>query len=65
MWVMIVTICKDTFAESSLNLGQTQEELLQRWRSFQFDETTGIIDSYVLRMLGYNERQVLKLFKYI
>ena len=52
-------------------LGHTQEELLCRWRSFCFDETADIIDSYVLRlkqcaqMLGYNEGQVLELFKNI
>ena len=50
-------------------LGQTPEELSQRWKSFQFDETTDTIDSYLLRLkqcaqiLGYNEGQVFELFK--
>ena len=48
---------------------QTQEELFQRWRPFDFDEATDTIDYYVLRlkqcgqMLKYNEAQVLELFK--
>ena len=51
-------------------LGLTQE-LFQRWRSFQFDEATDTIPSYVLRlkqfaqMSGYNEGQALDLFKNI
>ena len=46
-----------------------QEELFQRWRSFHFDETTDTIDSCGLQlkqcaqMLGYNEGQVLEMFR--
>ena len=47
------------------NLGHTQEELFQRWKSFHFDETNDTIDSYMLwlkqcaQMLGYSEGQML------
>ena len=37
------------FCRQFFKLGQTQEELFQRWGSFHFDEASDTIDSYVLR----------------
>ena len=48
LWAMAGITYKDFFTGSSPNLGQSQEELFQGWRSFTFDETTDTIDSYVL-----------------
>ena len=48
--------------------GQTQEEVFQRWISFQFDQATGTINSCVVRFrqcaqkLKYNENHILELF---
>ena len=46
------------------------EQLFHAWRSFNFDENTETIDSYVMRirqvtttLLGYGEPQVLEVFK--
>ena len=50
MWAMIGTICKCFFCRKSSKLRQMQKELFQRWISFQFDEATDIIDSYVLML---------------
>ena len=66
LWAMIETIGK-TLCRQFSKMGQTQE-LFQRWRSFQFDEATDTIDSYVLslkqctKMIGYNKGHILELF---
>ena len=63
--VMTGTIYKH-FLQTILKVGANTKELFQRWRSFQFDETT---DSHVLRLkqcvqvLRCNEGQVLELTK--
>ena len=47
----------------------TREQLFHVWRSFNFDENTETIDSYVMQirqvatLLGYGEPQVLEVFK--
>ena len=50
-------------------IGNTPEQLFHAWRTFQFDEITDTVDSYVLRisqvmaMLNYGEMQILENFK--
>ena len=50
-------------------MGNTQEELFHAWRSFNFDENTETIDTYVTQirqaatLLGYGEPQILEVFK--
>ena len=50
-------------------LGSTCEQSCHAWRSFNFDENTETIDSYVMQLrqvatlLGYGELQVLEVFK--
>ena len=49
-------------------MGNTHEQVFHAWRSFNFDENTETIDSYVTRirqvvtLLGYGEPQVLEVF---
>ena len=50
-------------------MGNTHEQLFHAWRSFNFDENTETIESYVMQIgqvatfLGYGEPQVLEVFK--
>ena len=50
-------------------MDNTHEQLFHTWRSFNFDENTETIDSYVMQirqvatLLGYGEPQVLEVFK--
>ena len=50
-------------------MGNTLEQLFHAWRSFNFDENTETIDSYVMSigqvatLLGYGQSQVPKVFK--
>ena len=50
-------------------LGNTHEQLFHVWRSFNFNENTETIDSYVTQirqvamLLGYGKPQVLEVFK--
>ena len=50
-------------------VGNTQEQVLHAWRSFNFDENTETIDAYVTQirqvatLLGYGELQILEVFK--
>ena len=50
-------------------IGNTPEQLFHAWRTFNLDENTDSIDSYVLRMsqvvamLNYGEMQILENFK--
>ena len=49
--------------------GNTREQYFHAWRSFQYDESTDTIDSYIHRvkqvaaLLNYGEPQILELFK--
>ena len=60
---------QNLFRQRYSNLGNTQEQLFHAWRSFNFDENTETIDSYVKRirqvaaLLGYGKPQVLEVFK--
>ena len=50
-------------------MGNTHEQQFDAWRSFNFDENTETIDSYVTqirqvgKLLGYGEAQILEVFK--
>ena len=60
---------QNLFRQRYSKLGNTQEQLFHAWRSFNFDENTETIDSYVMQirqvatLLGYGEPQVLQVFK--
>ena len=66
---MTGTMCKDLFTDNFLNWDKYKKTFSKDRRSFQFDETTDTIHSYVLslkqcvQMLGYNKGQVLGLSK--
>ena len=50
-------------------IGNTREQLFHAWRSFHFDENAETIDTYVncirqvATLLGYQEPQILEVFK--
>ena len=50
-------------------IGYTREQLFHAWRSFHYDENVEIPDAYVIRikqvarLLGYEDLQVLEVFK--
>ena len=52
-------------------IGNTPEQLFHAWRTFEFDENTDMVDSFILRMsqvaamLNYGEIQILENFKNI
>ena len=60
---------QNLFRQRYSKLGNTHEQLFHAWRSFNFDENTETIDSYVTRirqvatLLDYGEPQVLEVFK--
>ena len=60
---------QNLFRQRYSKLGNTCEQLFHAWRSFAFNENTGTIDSYVIRIrqvanpLGYGELQILEVFK--
>ena len=60
---------QNLFRQRYSKLGNTHEQLFHTWRSFNFDENTETIDSYVMQirqvatLLGYGEPQVLEVFK--
>ena len=60
---------QNLFRQRYSKLGNTREQLFHAWRSFNFDENTETIDSYVMQIrqvatpLGYGEPQVLEVFK--
>ena len=57
------------FRQQYSKIGNTREQLFHAWRSFHFDENTETIDAYincirqVVTLLGYQEPQVLEVFK--
>ena len=57
------------FRQQYSKIGNTREQLFHAWRSFHFDENTETIDAYVncirqvATLLGYQELQVLEVFK--
>ena len=60
---------QNLFRQRYSKLGNTCVQLFHAWRSFNFDENTETIDSYVIRirqvatLLGYGEPQILEVFK--
>ena len=60
---------RDCFRQQYSKFGSTREQYFHAWRSFQFDENTDTIDSYIHRvkqvvaLLNYGEPQILELFK--
>ena len=50
-------------------IGNTREQLFHAWRSFHYDENVETPDAYVIRikqvarLLGYEDLQVLEVFK--
>ena len=64
-WPQLQNIFRQRYAK----LGNTHEQLFHAWRSFNFNENTETIDSYVMQirqvatLLGYGEPKVLEVFK--
>ena len=60
---------QNLFRQRYSKLGNTHEQLFHAWRSFNFDENSETIDSYVIwirqvaTVLGYGEPQILEVFK--
>ena len=60
---------QNMFRQQYSKIGNTREQLFQMWRSFHFDENAETIDAYVnqirqvLNLLGYQELQILEVFK--
>ena len=60
---------QDLFRQRYSKLDNTCEQLFHAWRSFNFNENTETIDSYVMQirqvatLLGYGEPQILEVFK--
>ena len=60
---------QDCFWQQYSKFGNTQEQYFHAWRSFQFDESTDTIDSYIHKvkqvaaLLNNGEPQILELFK--
>ena len=60
---------QNIFRQRYSKLGNMCEQLFPAWRSFNFDESTETIDSYVTQirqvatLLGYGEPQILEVFK--
>ena len=60
---------QNLFRQRYSKLGSMHEQLFNAWRSFNFNENTETIDSYVMRirqvatLLGYGEPQILEVFK--
>ena len=60
---------QDHFWQQYSTFGNTKEQYFHAWRSFQFDESTDTIDSYIHKvkqvvvLLNYGEPQILELFK--
>ena len=60
---------QDHFQQQYSKFGNTREQYFHAWRSFQYNENTNTIDSYIHRLkqvaalLNYGEPQILELFK--
>ena len=57
------------FRHQYAKIGNTREQLFHAWRSFHYDENVETPDAYVIRikqvarLLGYEDLQVLEVFK--
>ena len=62
---------QEHFRQQYSRFGNTREQLFHVWRSFQYDENTDTIHSYISKIkqvevyLNYGEPQILELFKNI
>ena len=60
---------RDRFRQQYSKFGNTREQYLNAWRSFQFDEATDTVDGYIQKVkqvaasLDYGDPQILVLFK--
>ena len=60
---------QNLFRQQYSKIGNTREQLFHTWRSFNFDENTETIDTYVTHirqvaaLLGYGKPQILEVFK--
>ena len=60
---------QECFRQQYSKFGNTKEQLFHMWRSFQYDENSDTIDSYISKikqeasLLNYGEPQILELFK--
>ena len=60
---------RDRFRQQYSEFGSTREQYFHAWRSFEFDENTDTIDSYIHKvkqvatLSNYGEPQILELFK--
>ena len=60
---------QECFRQQYLKFGSLREQYFHMWRSFQYDENTDTIDSYILKikqvalLLNYGEQEILELFK--
>ena len=60
---------QENFRQQYSKFGRTREQYFHIWRSFQFDDATDPIDSYIHKvkevtaLLDYGEPQILELFK--
>ena len=67
--VMTWSELQNMFRHQYSKIGNTREQLFHAWRSFHYDEIVETPDAYVIRikqvarLLGYEEPQVLEVFK--
>ena len=67
--VMMWPELQNRFRHQYSKIGHTREQLFHAWRSFHYDENVETPDAYVIRikqvarLLGYEDLQVLKVFK--
>ena len=60
---------QNLFRSQYSKIGNTREQLFHAWRSFNYDENVETPDGYVIRikqvarLLGYEDLQVLEVFK--
>ena len=60
---------QNLFSQQYSKIDNTREQLLHVWRSFNFDENTETIDTYVTcirhvaALSGYGQPQILEVFK--
>ena len=60
---------QECFRQQYSKFGNTREQLFHVWQSFQYDENTDTIDTYICKikqvaaLLNYGEPQILELFK--
>ena len=60
---------QECFRHQYSKFGSSREQYFHMWRSFQYDENTDTIDSYILKikqvasLLNYGEPEILEFFK--